>query len=90
MKVSLVVEQTWRTEGERFVLMQGGFPITEVRLHDGYWLSPRPATTLELQGDRYEDAESACVAESDRAASRVLDMLSSEAQAVLREAGLLP
>ena len=89
MKVSLAVEQRWIIQDEKWLLLQAGRRISEIVPDQGRWLSPRHTTTPGVYGHRYDDLESACAAESDRAATRVLDQLSPEAIAVLRDAGLL-
>lgn len=90
MKISRVVQQQWRRDGDRLMLYQGGSRTAEVLQHRGGWISPQPGTAPGLYGRHYESEEQACAGESGRAAAEVLDGLSDEALGVLRSAGLLP
>jgi hypothetical protein len=90
MKISSVVQQEWRRDGDRLLLFQGGSRTAEVLQHHGGWISPQPGTAPGLYGRHYDTEQAACEGESDRAAAEVLDALSDETVGVLRAAGLLP
>ncbi len=87
---SAVVALTWREHGGRWLLDQGGCERGRAWSQGAVWLGRFGGQDGSGGGRRYPSLDAAREALVTEAEARVLDLLSDDATAALRQAGLLP
>lgn len=86
---SAAVAMTWREHGGAWLLEHGQHELGRAWPHGNLWLGRFGGSDASGGGCRYPTLDAARQALAAEAETRVLDLLSDDAHAALRQAGLL-